>query len=278
MRGKESDYKDNHKTRIVFLGTGGGRFATIYQLRRTGGLYLSDGIRIHVDPGPGALRSMKVLSLDPAKTDAILVSHCHPDHYADAEMLIEGMVLGGFKRKGLIAASLSVLEGVEDMGPAISRYHQNLPSESAVVRAGDSLKIGNIGIEATPTLHGDPSGIGFKFITSHGIISYVGDTQLFEELGEVHKGARILIINLTRPLHSRVVNHMCTEDAAALIREVQPEISVVTHFGMKLLHEGAQKQVEYIQNETGIRAFAAADLMQMEIGETIKILNTLDVG
>lgn len=264
-------------TRIVFLGTGGGRFATIYQLRRTGGLYLSDGVRIHLDPGPGALRSMKILSLDPAKTDALLVSHCHPDHYADAEVLIEGMVMGGFKKKGMIAASLSVLEGVEEIGPAISRYHQNLTGERMVVKAGDSFKIGNVGVKATRTVHGDPTGVGFRFITSHGVISYVGDTQLFGELGEIHKGARVLIINLTRPLSSGVANHLCTEDAVVLTREVQPEISVLTHFGMKLLHEGAQKQAEYIQNKTGVRTFAATDLMQIEIGETVSISNTLDV-
>ena len=40
--------------RITFLGTGGGRFATIYQARATGGFYIEDGRNLHVDPGPGA--------------------------------------------------------------------------------------------------------------------------------------------------------------------------------------------------------------------------------
>ncbi|MCE5296700.1 MAG: MBL fold metallo-hydrolase, partial [Euryarchaeota archaeon] len=72
-------------TTLTFLGTGGGRFSTIYQVRGTGGLYVKDGANIHIDPGPGAAVNMAKLKMDPAKTDVLLISHCHPDHYSDAE-------------------------------------------------------------------------------------------------------------------------------------------------------------------------------------------------
>ena len=65
-------------SKLVFLGTGGGRFAAILQARATGGLYVEVGEhfashhdgdapgqgpviedgkvrRFHIDPGPGAL-------------------------------------------------------------------------------------------------------------------------------------------------------------------------------------------------------------------------------
>ena len=43
--------------KLTFLGSGGGRFATITQKRMTGGFRIDDidGMNIHVDPGPGAL-------------------------------------------------------------------------------------------------------------------------------------------------------------------------------------------------------------------------------
>ena len=69
--------------RLVFIGTGGGRFATIYQTRSTGGFILDDGVRMHIDPGPGALTNMSKAGIDPALTESILISHCHPDHYSD---------------------------------------------------------------------------------------------------------------------------------------------------------------------------------------------------
>ena len=58
-------------TTLTFLGTGGGRFATIYQVRATGGMYVKDVARVHIDPGPTALYNMSRLHLDPAKTDAV---------------------------------------------------------------------------------------------------------------------------------------------------------------------------------------------------------------
>ena len=137
--------EDGILTSITFLGTGGGRFATIYQIRATGGIYINDGARVHLDPGPTALMNMRRLALDPAKTDAVLISHCHPDHYADAEMIIEGMTKGGFKRTGTLVGSVSALDGTNGFSPAISGYHQSITS--SIVRAvpGMSFEVQGMG-------------------------------------------------------------------------------------------------------------------------------------
>ena len=74
-------------TLVTFIGTSGGRFATISQVRGTGGVYIEDQIRIHLDPGPGALVTMSKMGMDPRLTDVIVVSHGHPDHYGDADVL-----------------------------------------------------------------------------------------------------------------------------------------------------------------------------------------------
>ena len=95
-------------TKLVFLGTGGGRIVTLSQERSTGGVYIEDGVRIHVDPGPGALKALGESNIDPTETDALFISHCHPDHYACGEILIEGMSFR--KRKGgVLFASRSVV-------------------------------------------------------------------------------------------------------------------------------------------------------------------------
>ena len=79
--------------KLQFLGTGGGRFATISQKRMTGGFRIDDidGKNIHVDPGPGALVRTHQYGLNPRKLNLILISHCHTDHYTDAEVLIEAI-------------------------------------------------------------------------------------------------------------------------------------------------------------------------------------------
>jgi phosphoribosyl 1,2-cyclic phosphodiesterase len=256
-------------TSFTFLGTGGGRFATIYQVRSTGGIYMVDEGRLHLDPGPSALAGMKALALDPARTDCVLVSHCHPDHYGDAEMLIEGMTWGGSRKAGSLVSTSSVLEGGGKFSQAISSYHQSLPREVLRVAPGDRFQAAGMTIEATPTVHSDPSGVGFRFHTSAGPVSYISDTEAHECLYRAHRGSRMLIVNLTCPTRSRIPMHMHTEDAAALISDIRPEMAVLTHFGIGVIEDGAETQARYIENASGVRTIPAEDLMTFEVSSSI---------
>lgn len=258
-------------TMLTFLGTGGGRFATIYQVRGTGGIYIRDDVNIHLDPGPGALVNMAKLKLDPAKTEAILVSHCHPDHYTDAEVLVEGMTRGGLKHRGWLVGSKSVMSGDGGHGPALSSYHRSLPRHCVTVEPGQAIDVGGIGIEITKTVHSDPTGVGFIFNTKVGRIGYMSDTELDSEVTEQHMGCRILILALTRPIGSRVPNHICTEDAAEIVKKVRPEMALLTHFGAKLIFDGTEKQANFIEQESGVRTIPAEDLMTVNIGKGIRV-------
>ena len=257
-------------TTITFLGTGGGRFATIYQTRATGGIYINDGVRIHLDPGPSALMNMARAKIDPTRTDAILISHCHPDHYADAEMLIEGMSKGGLKRAGVLLGSRSVLDSFPNFDPAISFYHRSLPDRVIVAQPGDESVIKGMNVQCTPTHHSDPTALGFRFFSSNGIISYTGDTELTPDIITAHQGSRLLIVNLTRPLRSKVPMHMCTEDASALIGEIRPEMAILTHFGLRLIRDGVKVQTKFIEERSGVRTIGAEDLMSVSIGRIIR--------
>lgn len=256
-------------TILTFLGTGGGRFATIYQVRATGGIYIHDEGRLHLDPGPSALAGMRSLHLDPALTDCVMVSHCHPDHYGDAEMLIEGMTKGGHRHSGKLVGPRSVLEGGGRFSQAISTYHQSLPGEVIRVAPGDRFQAAGMTVEATPAMHSDPDAVGFRFDTKAGTISYVGDSEIDERLFRAHRGARLLIINLTCTTRTKIPMHMHTETAAALISDIGPEAAVLTHFGIGVFEEGVEEQVRYIEKESGVRTIAAEDLMNIELGKEI---------
>ena len=258
-------------TNLIFLGTGGGRFATVYQVRRTGGIYIEDKVRIHLDPGPGAVVGMSQMGLDPGKTDAILISHCHPDHYADAEVLVEGMTCCSFKKRGLLAGSRSVILGGGDYGPAVSDYHRRIAGETRALTPGDELMLDQMKVVASATSHSDHDGIGFRFETSDGTISYVSDSELKEEVVRSHRGARVLIMNVTRPIRSRVQFHMSTEDAAEMAKSIAPELAILTHFGSKLINDGVKKQERFVQEQSGIRTLAAEDFMRVAVGRRIRV-------
>jgi phosphoribosyl 1,2-cyclic phosphodiesterase len=261
---------------LVFLGTGGGRFATITQKRRTGGIrFLSKSLNMHLDPGPGALIYSLETGLNPQKITAVLVSHRHPDHYTNAEILIEAMTRGMLKKRGTVAAPHSVLFGNEETGPAISRYHQKMPEKVIEVKPGVVFHVGDKRIVATEAKHTDIDAVGFRFETPEvGDIGYTSDTEYFEGVGKAYEGVRLLILCVMRPSGNPWMGHMTPEDAIKIVEKVKPEMAVATHFGMKMIFSGPNRQVKLIQEKTGVPTLAASDGMRLRVGEKILVERT----
>ena len=261
---------------LIFLGTGGGRFATITQKRRTGGIRLiSKTLNMHLDPGPGALIYSLEKGLNPQKIKAVLVSHSHPDHYTNAEILIEAMTRGMLKRRGTVAAPHSVLFGNKENGPAISRYHQQMPEKVIEVKPGVVFHVNDTRITATEAKHTDPDAVGFRFeIPEVGDIGYTSDTEYFEGIGKAYKGVRLLILCVMRPTGNPWMGHLTPEDAVKIVKEVKPEMAVATHFGMKMIFSGPNRQVKLIQEKTGVPTLAAFDGMYLRVGEKIRVERT----
>jgi phosphoribosyl 1,2-cyclic phosphodiesterase len=260
-------------TRLTFLGTGGGRFVTLTQERSTGGIYLEDGYKVHIDPGPGAVHALRRNRIDPTHTSGIMVSHCHPDHYANVETLMEGLNTGRHGRRGFLIASHSVTNGRGKVGPAVSQYHQGKMDTVITLTPGDRFELGKLKGTATPAFHSDPDSVGFRFETGDGVISYVADTELREGITDAHMGARVLILAVTRPLKARIPNHLSTEDAAVMAEKIAPEIVFLTHLGKKMLKESPRKQARWVQERSGVRTFAAEDDMKVLMRDTIEVVS-----
>ncbi len=258
---------------LVFLGTGGGRFATITQKRRTGGIrFLSDTVNMHLDPGPGALVYSLNMGLDPQKVRAILVSHSHPDHYSDAEIFIEAMTRGMTRKRGVLAASRSVLAGNDVCGPAISRYHQQMPERVIEAKRGVTFDLSGVRIVACECRHTDPDAVGFRFETRDaGDIGYTSDPEFFEGVGKPYQGVRLLVLCVMRPSGKPWMGHMTTEDAIRIVEEIRPEIVVATHFGMKMIFRGPYREARLIENKTGVKTIAAVDGMHLVVSEEISV-------
>jgi phosphoribosyl 1,2-cyclic phosphodiesterase len=280
-------------TELIFLGTGGGRFVTIDQKRATGGLYIIDGRnRLHLDPGPGALVRMHEHGLDPTQTNAVLVSHCHPDHYIDAEILIEAMTSGCRKKRGTVLASRSILDGIPGHGPAVSKYHQGVVQTCRVVEAGKRIQIGGRGgegtpgsegstgnnadgtaVEVIPAHHSDSSAVGFRLVTGSGTITWGSDTRLEDDIYGAYSGSRVLILSVTTPLNVRIPYHLNTKDAADIAERCRPKLCILTHFGVRMLESGVEEQAKWVGAKTGVETVAAGDGMRVILGNDISISN-----
>lgn len=259
--------------KIIFLGTGGGRFATITQKRHTGGIrILADKLNAHLDPGPGALIYSLNAGLNPQKISALLISHSHPDHYTDAEVLIEAMTHGTTRKRGILIAPHSVLFGNAEVEASISKYHQGMPSRVFEAKSGDAFDVDNVKVVVTEARHSDPDTVGYRFDTSEfGDFAYTSDTEYFEGVGKHYQNLRLLILCVLRPSGNPWKGHMTTEDAIRIVEEAKPEMALLTHFGMQMIMKGPDNEARLVEEKTGVKTVAARDEMRIGIAEEITI-------
>ncbi len=240
---------------ITFLGTGGGRFVLLSQRRYTGGIWLELESTIVLDPGPGALIRSLQFGKNPENLNAVLVSHKHIDHYNDAELMIEAMTHGTKRRHGYLVIDKNALG-------YISGYHQN-SVDVLVPKPGDSFRLDYLKVRAIPTWNHE--GIGFRFLSREGIITYTSDTGYSEGLIKHYRNSRILIMNTILPSGVNIKSHLNADDALRIVKEVRPELAILTHLGMQFLSHGPDKEARRIQGETGVRTIAARDGMTIDL-------------
>ena len=258
---------------IHLLGTGGGRFAMITQRRRTAGIRLVHGdTHVHIDPGPGALVYSNWARLSPQALDGVVVTHCHPDHYTDAEVLIEAMSHGTRDRHGVLAAPRSVLRGNDDCDPSISNYHQGLVGSISLLSPGDIFNVEDLKCEAVKAWHSDPDSIGLRLEAPDlGCIGYTSDTGYDPALVESYRGLRLLIACTMWPRGRQLNIHLNTDGALRLMEGARPGCVVLTHLGMRMLNADPEAEAAYLEESTGIPTVAARDGMRVTLSDRVEV-------
>jgi phosphoribosyl 1,2-cyclic phosphodiesterase len=245
---------------LKFLGTAGARFAVSTQLRHSGGLVWSlGGAVIWVDPGPGAL--VRALSarpkVDPATVDALVVTHRHLDHAGDATAVVEAMTRGGFSPRGALLAPRDALE----VEPVVFRYAQRFVSRREVLEAGRRHELAPGVVLETPIAH--DHGVetyGYRLSADGFTAGHVVDTFWMDALPEAYAGVDLLLVNTTRANgRDRRYLHLGADDAEILVREIRPQLAVLTHLGMQLTPAKAEAAALAISSRTGVPVVAARD-------------------
>ncbi len=247
--------------RIRFLGSGGGRFTTAYQLRRTGGFIIEDkGLTVHVDPGPGAARALRDFGEDVRKISGLIVSHAHPDHITDAAIVIEGMTDGARKKSGFLIGSFSVINGLEDYKP-IGSYHLKALERVYKAKPGDIIDEG-VKIEVIKAKHTDPTTIGFVWHGSR-TITYYSDTGYWEGMERFARDVVIFNLEITFELpthtHPGVVRRVLSKSS--------PKLVFITHYGRSVLRYGPEKLARELEREFGVEVIATKDGYEWSGGE-----------
>ncbi|HIH78398.1 MAG TPA: MBL fold metallo-hydrolase [Halobacteria archaeon] len=260
------------KDYIKFLGTGGSRFVVAKQLRSSGGVFIKyNGLNIILDPGPGTLvRCNKSKPpIDVTKLDAILLSHLHIDHSNDVNILIDGMTVGGFKRRGVLFAPEDSLKG--DCCVVLN-YLRSFLTRIEILKERSKYTIGSLESEklcfSTSIRHNHPVETYGLIFDMHGLkVSFMVDTKYFPGLIDCYKGSDILVINVTRRTPSSGIMHLSIEDVKEILKGIKPKKAILTHFGMTMLKAQPAIVAKDLTDELGIEVIAARDGMSINIDD-----------
>ncbi|MFB6114998.1 MAG: MBL fold metallo-hydrolase [Candidatus Nanohalobium sp.] len=247
--------------KLKFLGTGGGRFVTGMQRRKTAGIIVeTEETKIHVDPGPGALVYVNEEE-KPGEIEATVVSHAHPDHSNDAEAIIE-MMTEAYDNPGAVFANKTAMEGHGDIEKVISEYHKDLCATSETLKEGSEYEFKDVKIESQEMFHGDPNTQGLTFETEEKKIGFWTDTEYSEELLDFYKDCDIMVIYCTRPRGRSVKGHTSVDEIPDILEEVEASTAIVTHFGYAILDSGLEEEKEWLKEEVDAKVIFAEDGMK----------------
>ncbi len=252
---------------IKFLGTAGARFVVSKQIRSSGGVFIHiDGKNIILDPGPGTLVRMAKSrpKIDVQEIDTIILTHLHIDHSNDINIIIDGMTLGGIKKKGILFAPEDALFGENRV---VLTYIKSFLSEIRVLKAENTYHIGEITFSTSIRHIHQVETYGIKFKLKGKILSFMVDTRFFPELLDSYRDSNTIVMNVVRynSVKGTSIQHLSAEDVVTIANQIRPERIVLTHFGSTMLKANPYKVAQELSKSTGIEIIAASDGMKLEI-------------
>lgn len=248
--------------KLKFLGTGGGRYVTGLQDRRTGGIIVkTEETQIHVDPGPGALVYTHQEFKNPLDTEAVIVSHAHLDHSSDAEPIIE-MITETASKPGAIFANETALHGYGDIEKRISNYHQDLCVKVEQLEQGTVTNFKDLEIKSQEMFHGDPKTVGFILEDNKHSVGFWTDSEYSKELLEFYEECDVMIIYCTRPKEKSIASHTSVDEVTNILDYVEPNTAIITHFGKAFLNSNLEDEEDWLKNKTESKIIFAEDFME----------------
>lgn len=250
--------------KIIFLGTGGGRYVVFKQIRATGGLWIQvEDKNILIDPGPSSLiRIIKSKrKLDTSKIDYIFISHRHLDHCADLNTIIEARTEGGFKK----GCNLVIPKDGIDEDPVVLKYLRPFLERIETMKEKKIYSISENCYVETPLklIHSvECYGLNF-FYRKRKILSLISDTDYFDDLPKYYDGDNV-VMNVV--LYKKTdLKHLSFEDIPKFTKRHKPERLIITHFGMSMLKQKPWELAEMFSREYNVNMIAARDGMEIDL-------------
>jgi phosphoribosyl 1,2-cyclic phosphodiesterase len=222
--------------------------------------------QIHVDPGPGALvRALShVPPCNPRELDAIVLSHKHLDHAADATAMIEAMTSGGFRKRGALLAPADALDEEPTVLPYAQRFVERV---ERLQPSSGPYRIGEVDMYTSLAHVHAVATYGMHFHYRDLRVAYLPCGRWFDGLAQDYaaRNPDVLIINVLRYRDEMNVDHLTWDDARRIVEAVSPRVAIFQHFGTKMLERNPALLAQELEDELGLRAIAARDGLEVDL-------------
>ena len=253
--------KDNF---IKFLGTAGARFVMIKQLRSSGGIWINfNSQSILIDPGPGCIVRLADSRprLNASNLDAVILTHRHLDHANDVNVMIEAMTDCWFNKKGILFVPQDAL--IKDS--VVLKHAQKFVKRIELLKPGKSYRVGAIKFKVPCRMKHPVETYSLTFNFNKDKVSFISDTQYYKGLASFFRGSNIIILNVVFLNPRKDIQHLDLISAETLIKEINPQKAILTHFGMSMLKAGPGKLAGRLTKRLGIDVLAAYDGMEFDL-------------
>ena len=249
--------------RITILGTG-----TSYPdpNRVQSGILVESGDEsILLDIGSGILHRLTQIGKDLDTIDSVFISHFHIDHCSDFLTLCQSIWLSGTRRTLNLYGPPPVKEWLHLLHDAFPYLSEKVSVHPFVLSERESIKLGEMNITNTPTVHGKMDTRAFRIEADGNVVVYSSDTAPSRELNWLAKSADILVheCNWLDGPHPEGIHTMPSE-LALILNEVAPDKLICTHLSPEVV-QNKEDVLEIVGSTNRTQVIMAEDLMSFEI-------------
>ncbi len=168
------------------------------------------------------------------------------------------MTEGGLKRRGALFAPRESLEGEKAV---VWNYLKSYLERIVVLEPEKEYSLGKLTWKTSGRHQHGVETYGLIFDLNGKKLALVADTKFFPELVTYYRGAHWLVVNVVRdtPFEDPSIQHLVLADVRRLVSEIRPEITVLTHFGMRMLRAKPWELARSLGEEFNLKVIAASD-------------------
>jgi ribonuclease BN (tRNA processing enzyme) len=232
----------------------------------SGYLIEDEGTTLLLDCGNGALANAASVT-DVTSLDAVVISHGHPDHFADLYALQAAL---RFAPEGPIGSlPLYLPEGLwERLGSLLSEHGRAQLAEAFephTLKAGAVLHFDEITVTPHAVDHDGPT-FAFMVEAAGARLGYTADTRDGKAVRAAVKGCDVLLAECTLPdEYAGVAPHLTADEAASLAVDSGAGMLLLTHLWPTADH---QRMLRRAAARFGGDVHLAEELMTVEIAPT----------